>query len=351
MGAAMRGTSDPLAFYSLLEQQPYRFDFFYTLRRLESLHPKLPRIGTALKPSDEPVRFGQEPDLSFAPSTISKYVLENGRPARMEVRFFGMFGPNGALPTHLTEYARGRLLNDRDPTFVRFVDIFHHRFISLFYRAWSQAQPTVSLDRPQDDHFTTYVGATQGLGSDEVRSADAVSDSAKLFFAGLLARQIRNKDGLEAILAAYFQVPMRVEQFVGHWMELPETERTRLSGLGAQLGLGAVVGKRVWDRQHKIRIWIGPLSLKQYEDFLPGGKAIEALVAWMRQYLCFELEWDVRLVLDKKELPLAKLGRGQVGLGKHGQLGWNNWIGGKARERDVEDLTLDPERLLARRKA
>ncbi|HET8707749.1 MAG TPA: type VI secretion system baseplate subunit TssG, partial [Pseudomonadales bacterium] len=179
----MRGTSDPLAFYTFLENEPYRFDFFYTLRRLEALHPKLPRLGTALKPADEPVRFGQEPDLSFAPATISKYEPGNSKPARMEVRFFGMFGPNGALPTHLTEYARGRLLNDRDPTFVRFVDIFHHRFIALFYRAWAQAQPTASLDRPKDDRFTAYVGSSFGLSTPHVRGADAVPDAAKLYFA------------------------------------------------------------------------------------------------------------------------------------------------------------------------
>lgn len=343
MGAEMRGTSDSLAFYALLEAQPYRFDFFYTLRKLESINALMPRIGTALKPADEPIRFGQEPDLGFAPATISKYELTLGKPARMEVRFFGMFGPNGALPTHLTEYARGRLLNDRDPTFVRFADIFHHRFLALFYRAWSQAQPTVSLDRPKDDRFATYVGSAFGLGTDRVRNGDTIADSAKLFFAGLLSRQVRNKEGLEQILSAYFRVPIRVEEFVGHWLTLPESECSRMSTRSAQLGQGAVLGSRVWDRQHKIRVWVGALSLQQYEDFLPGGTAIEALVAWMRQYFCFELEWDARLVLDKKALPRAQVG-------KFGRLGWTTWLGSKSRTKDIADLTLDPERLMLKRR-
>ncbi|HET8708231.1 MAG TPA: type VI secretion system baseplate subunit TssG, partial [Pseudomonadales bacterium] len=144
-----------------------------------------------------------------------------------------------------------------------------------------------------------------------------------------------------------FRVPVRVEQFVGHWLSLPATERTHLAGMTAQLGNGAVVGKRVWDRQHKIRLWIGPLPLQQYEDFLPGGTALAALVAWMRQYFCFELEWDVKLVLDRAELPVTKLGLEKVGLGKHGRLGWSSWLGKKTRLTDIADLSLNPEKLVA----
>ena len=54
-------------------------------------------------------------------------------------------------------------------------------------------------------------------------------------------------------------------------MPLGDRERTYLNRDGAMLGSGAVLGRRVWDRQHKFRVQLGSLTLKQYESFLPGG--------------------------------------------------------------------------------
>lgn len=337
----MREPADHLTFFRALEEKPYQYDFFQALRRIECLFPRKPRIGQAMRPADEPVRLGQEPALSFAPSTITSFKLANGTTSpRMEVRFFGMLGPNGPLPLHLTEYARGRSIHAGDQTLVRFLDIFHHRFMALFYRAWAQAQPTVSLDRPSEDRFSFYAGSLFGLGETSLRGRDAVHDFAKLYFSGLLARQVRNQDGLVALLTGYFRLPVRVEEYAGHWMQLQEQERTRLGREGTLLGNGAVLGRRVWDCQHKFRICFGPLDLSQYESFLPGGSALVKLVAWVRQYLCFELEWDVRLVLKREQVPKTRLGQ-------FGRLGWTTWLGECRRPVDVADLTLDAERLLA----
>jgi type VI secretion system protein ImpH len=331
--------NSPLDFFRKLESEPYRHDFFQALRRIECLFPEKPRLGKALRPIDEPLRLAQEPSVAFAPSTLAAFQLpQDGRPARMEVRFFGLLGVNGPLPIHLTEYARERLLHHNDKTFARFLDIFHHRFLELFYRAWAQAQPTVNLDRPKDDRFSIYVGSLFGGGTSRVTHRDSIGDFAKLHFAGLLSRQVRNPDGLASVISGYFRVPVRIESFVGHWMKIPEQDRTRL-GAGNEsvmLGLGAVLGSQVWDRQHKFRIWLGPLTRAQYESFLPGGGALGRLVAWVRQYLCFELEWDVRLVLAEAETPKARLGA-------YGRLGWNTWIGERLRGTDAADLTLDAE--------
>jgi type VI secretion system protein ImpH len=339
---------DLLTYFQTLEQKPFDFDFFHALRRIECFHSEKPRLGEGLRPRDDPVRLGQEPALTFAPSSISSVrPPEDTQPGRFEVRFFGLLGPNGPLPLHLTEYARTRLLNAGDPTFARFLDIFNHRFLLFFYRAWAQAQPTVSLDRPREDRFTVYVGAFEGLAGGKMRSRDEIGDFAKLFYAGWLSRQVRNRDGLVALLTSYFRVPVRVEEFVGHWMCLPPRERTRLSAIhdglaSRQLGRGSVLGARVWDRQHKFRIWLGPLTLTQYESFLPGGQAIGRLVAWVRQYFCFEFEWDVCLVLGHEEIP-------KVRLGQFGRLGWTTWLGSRMGIEDASDLTLDAERLTTRK--
>lgn len=342
----MRGTADTLSFFRALEERPFSHDFFQALRVIECLHPGKPRLGKALRPVDEPLRLGQEPSTSFAPAALSAFVQRGeGRPPRLEVRFLGLLGPNGPLPLHLTDHARERIIHGGDATLARFLDIFHHRFLALFYRAWAQAQPTVSLDRPQEDRFQTYVGALVGLGSERLRGRDEAGDFAKLYYSGLLARQVRNKDGLEALLAGYFRVQVQVEQFVGHWMRLPERDRTRLGTQndGARLGIGTVLGASVFDRQHKFRVHLGPLSLKQYEAFLPGGEAIAKLVALVRQYLCYELAWDMRFALSRAQVPRLRLG-------KYGRLGWTTWLGRRSVKVDATDLTLDAERVLATRR-
>jgi type VI secretion system protein ImpH len=338
--------ADIVSYFRALEERPFDFDFFQTLRRIECLFPDKPRIGQALRPADEPVRFGQEPSLAFAPAVLSGFEpATDVRPPRLEVRFFGLLGPNGPLPLHLTEYARERLLHESDASFTRFLDMFHHRYLELFYRAWAQGQPAVNLDRAAQDRFAVYVGALFGLAGEHLRQRDEVSDYAKLFYGGILGGQVRNRDGLAALLTGYFGIQVRVEEFVGHWMALPERERSRLGDTkeNAALGKGTVLGARVWDCQTKIRLWLGPLTLEQYEDFLPGSVALKRLVAWMRQYLCFELDWDMRLSLQQAQIP-------RMALGRYGRLGWTSWLGTVAGASNAADLILDAERHMAERR-
>jgi type VI secretion system protein ImpH len=338
MGDAAGRQTDALTFFAELAAAPYRYDFYQTLRRIECLFDDKPRWGRALRPIDEPVRLGQDPDLSFAPSPLASFETRGGRAPRLQVRLFGLFGPNGPLPIHLTEYARERLQHAGDPTLTRFLDIFHHRFIALFYRAWAQAQPSVSRDRPRDDRFTAYVGTFLGVAPPAYRNRDSVPDLAKLFHVGALIRHVRNVEGLTQILEHFFRVPVRIEQFVGHWLRLSDRERTFLKQDRAPLGAGAVIGGRVWDRQHKFRIHLGPLTLAQYESFLPGGAPLRKLVDWVRLYLCYELDWDVKMLLKHDEVP-------KLSLGGRTRLGWTTWLGRRRQKTPAGDLHLDPKPL------
>jgi type VI secretion system protein ImpH len=335
--------TDALAFFAALAEAPYRYDFYQTLRRLECLYDEKPRWGEALRPVDELVRLGQDPDLSFAPAPLASLDVHDGRTPRLQVRLFGLFGPNGPLPIHLTEYARERLHHASDPTLSRFLDIFHHRFLALFYRAWAQAQPHVNRDRPKADRFTVYVGAFIGMAPKASRERDALPDLAKFFHVGALIRQVRNTEGLTHILQHFFRVPVHIDEFVGHWLTLSAGERTSLSSLSpvtAALGSGTVLGGRVWDRQHKFRIRLGPLTLAQYESFLPGGAPLIKLVDWVRMYLCFELDWDVLLLLKQSEVPPLTLGRRR-------RLGWTTWLGRRQSDTPADDLRLDAEASVA----
>ncbi len=328
--------TDALALFAALAEAPHRYDFYQTLRRLECLYDSKPRWGEALRPVDEPVRLGQDPDLSFAPAPLASFEREAGRLPRLQVRLFGLCGPNGPLPLHITEYVRERLRSAGDPTLSRFLDIFHHRFLALFYRAWAQAQPHVNHDRPKTDRFSVYVGAFLGMASKVSRERDALPDLSKFFHVGALIRQVRNTEGLRHILQHFFRVPVEIEEFVGNWLSLSAGERTFLSSDRATLGSGAVLGGRVWDRQHKFRIRLGPLTLDQYQNFLPGGAPLRKLVDWVRMYLCFELDWDVRLVLKQGDVPSLTLGGRQ-------RLGWTTWLGQRQSLTHADDLCLDAE--------
>lgn len=330
----------------LLSRAPEQFDFFQVMRRLENLYcdsPERPRFGTALRPVDEPIRLGQDPSMEFAPRTLNGVQWSRtGAPPRITQAFFGVLGPNGPLPLHLTEYARDRLRNaPSDSTMTHFLDVFHHRLLMFFYRAWASAEPTVSHDRPETDRFLTYVGATIGIAQPALRNKDEFPDEAKLYYAGRFSAQTRNAEGLGAIIGDFFQMPARIETFMGDWLELPEDCRWKLGRPGAfgVLGVSTTLGGHAWSRQQKFRVVMGPLDRDQFQSMLPGGPGLIRLRDLVRNYIGEELRWDVLLSLAERVDEPFRLGRSHMG--------WTSWLGrpGPGRSRR-EDLVLDPQALL-----
>ena len=319
--------------------RPARYDLFQAMRRIDATHPDKPRLGDALRPGDEPIRFVEEATLTFAPAAISTMDRSRGVP-RLFQRVIGFLGPNGALPIHLTEYARERQLHFGDRTFGGFLNTLLHRFGLFFYRAWARAQPVVNLDRPREAQVVRHVGALIGMAGPALRERDALGDFAKLHFVGRLARSVRDADGLESWIRLQFGVPVGVEQFCGHWMPLAQEERSRLQrDAQSALGRGAVLGRSVWDVQHKFRIVIGPLEWDGFERLLPGGARLDQLQALVRQYVGFEFNWDLRLILRREEVPAWRLGADKgVGL-----LGRTAWMNGRRRPGHAEDMVMNVE--------
>jgi type VI secretion system protein ImpH len=329
---------DPVTLLQCLERHPGAFDFYAALRQLECTFLDAPRIGQATSPSDEAVRFGQQPSLAFEPAMLAS--LRPGDEQRaplLLLNFFGVLGANGPLPLHLTEYIRDRQRNMDDPTLARFCDMFHHRMISLFYRAWASAQPAVSLDRPGQDRFSVYVASLIGLGMPSLQDRDAAPDIAKQHYAGRLAPHARNAEGLAALLSDFFQVQVRVQTFVGHWMALPADGLFALrSGPDAErLGVSTVIGKKVWNAQHKFRLLIGPLDMDQARRLLPGQEGLKRLTAWVRQYCGLALDWDVNLIISKQQVPGTRLGQGAF-------LGWSSWLSSTPPAADDRQLVIKP---------
>ncbi|MGV7210356.1 type VI secretion system baseplate subunit TssG [Oxalobacteraceae bacterium A2-2] len=329
---------DPVELERQLEAQAARMDFFQVLRLLENARPDLPRIGASLRPRDDAVRFGQDPELVFHPAALAGFKRADGEArARLAVNFFGLLGANGPLPVHLTEYVRDRLRHGGDATMLAFLDVFHHRMLALFYRARATAEPVISLDRADGDRFSSFVGSLFGIGAPALRERDEITDFAKLHFAGLLANKTRPASGLVSILREYFQLPFQVEQFVGHWMRLPAAIQSRIgrAGDGNRLGSSLLLGRSVWDCQHKFRIVIGPLDYADYQRFMPGGDSLRRLQAWVRNYAGLTLDWDLRLVLKKEQVPPLRLDGST-------RLGWSTWLASTPPPRDPGQMLIHP---------
>jgi len=343
MASKSRSAPDIIELEQALQTEPYKFGFYQTLRRFECLNLDKPKIGTSVRPAEDVLRLGQEPSLAFAPSTLASFKAGDGeRPPSLAVYFFGMFGPNGPLPLHITEYARDRIRNSDDPTFSEFLDIFHHRMLSLFYRAWASAQPTVNFDRPEQDRFATYIGSLLGLGMPSLHNRDEMPDLTKQHFAGRLSTLTRNEEGLIAIIKHFFKMLVMVEQFVGEWLKLPDSCWCRLGEApqAGTLGVNAVIGDHVWQCQQKFRITLGPLDYGNFKQMLPGRDSGKRLRAIVRNYVGDGINWDVKLVLKKEQVP-------GITLGVDDMLGWNTWLGDRSSEEDADELILEPMHAMA----
>jgi type VI secretion system protein ImpH len=327
---------DPLL--AQLAEKPFAFDFYAAARLFQSRFPDLPRIGHSWSPAQDPVRFAQSPELGFAPATLEAARQKNpDRPPTLYARHFGLFGPNGPLPLCLTEYARERILHHGDVTFAAFCNVFHHRLMSFFFRAWADAQKTVDFDRPDDQHWSNFIGSLIGLGMESLQDRDTVPDRAKLFFAGRLVQQTRNAEGLEAVLQDFFGIRTGVQTFVGRWLKLPADSVCKLGGSRdtGLLGATIIAGSRVWTCQLHFSLRMGPMTLAEFERLLPLGSSFKRLCDWIRQYAGDHYSWDARLVLDRAEVPGTQIGR-------FGRLGWTTWLKTKPFEHDAEDLVLSP---------
>jgi type VI secretion system protein ImpH len=247
----------------------------------------------------------------------------------------------GVLPHRYTELIRERN-RSKDRTLQDFFDFFNHRLISLFYRAWEKYRFYVGYERNREDRLSRCLLCLVGLGLPALEARQQpVRDETLLFYSGLFSLQPRSAVACEQILAEYFDVPVEIEQFVGAWRMLEETDQCRLREsipYSDQLGFGAVIGEEVWDRQSRVRIRLGPLTAPQYRSFLPNGNAWEPLRTLTRFFSGGEIEFEVQLILQEAEVPSCELGSTGA---EAPLLGWFSWVKSDARlRRDPEDTVL-----------
>ncbi len=334
--ATPRGREGPPV-AEVLAREPYRFEFFQAVRLLGRLHPGRRPVGRTGPAREEVARFRTWVSLAFPPSEVVRLdaARTEGGPASLTVAFLGLVGPVGVLPQHYTEalMARNRA---GDSTASAFLDLFHHRMISLFYRAWEKYRPAMARERGEEDRLARYLFALMGLGTPGLRGRNAFDDAALLAHASAFAQRRRPAGTLEAVLVETFGVPVTVEQYVGRWLPLDLADRSTMGRLGKHNGLGTslMLGARAWDVQGKFRLRVGPLPIGRFLAFDPDGDDLRDLSQMARMFVDAELDFDVQVVLNAEDVPPCKLST-EPGAGA--RLGRTAWLKSRPFARDADE--------------
>ena len=349
-----------------LFQEPYRFDFFQAVRLLKRIETGRVSVGHDGPFDHEIVRFAQQLTLQFPASAIHTFLNapepgrsraeeepselhSAGEPLQMVTSFMGLIGPLGALPTVYTEELIRLREQNRKPA-IEFLNLFHHRLVSFFYRAWEKYNlPTLwevnrdagKGERTGDDPLSVHLFDLIGLGTRSLRDRQAFADASLLFYTGIFTQQHRSALMLERLLRDYFGHPTSVLSFSGQWLRLEPEQRSRMGQTGAfnQLGRDVVVGRKVWDLQSKFRVRLGPLSFDQFREFLPGGVAAERLMQLVRFYVRAEFDFDVQLVLRADEVPGCQL---SADVSKAAQLSRYSWLKRRTFRHDADQAVFRP---------
>jgi type VI secretion system protein ImpH len=340
-----------------LIREAHRFDYFQAVRVLERIatdgEGKRQPVGEDFTPSQEAVRFRVLPSQNFPAAEIievrpriSGDSPADSSPPEMVVAFLGLTGPAGVLPRHYTSLLIERV-RAKDYALRDLLDLFHHRILSLFYRAWEKYRFPIAYERlardesaNKEDLFTDCLYGLLGFGTKNLRGRMNFDDEAFLYYGGFFAHAPRNALSLEAMLADYFEQNVLVKQFHGQWLYLSRDDQSALpddvmpDGLNCQLGRNVVIGERVWDVEGKFRIRLGPLGIDEFRRFMPDGDALLPLSQMIRSYVGPQFDFDIQPVLKAAEVPWCRLG-GQSD--SPSRLGWNTWIRSSEFPDDVDD--------------
>ncbi len=348
-----------------LLEEPHRFDFFQAVRLLERFAhadgqrgagPAEP-VGYDYDPKKEAVRFRAFPSHRFPAGEIREI---KPRPAAgedsgprgtdMTVAFMGLTGPCGVLPTHYTSLLIERI-REKDFALRDFLDLFHHRAISLFYRAWEKYRFHAAYERAEiaegpeaADLLTASLLSLVGLGTGGLRNRMAFDDQAFLFYGGHFSRRVPAAVSLDRS-SARSRFAGSVRQFWGDGF----TWTARISrpclaraarGFEQSVGRERPVGRAVWDAEGKFRVRLGPMTRDRFRHFLPDGPLLRPLSQMIRSYVGPQFDFDVQPVLVGEEVPWCVLGSTDADAPR---LGWNIWIRSRPFERDVSDAVFSLE--------
>ena len=339
-----------------------RFDFNQAVRliyRIAHTHPdtsamRSGRLGTNTPPADEPIRFATRNTSGFPASAIHHIQprIPDGASGTAQgfditVQFAGLTGPNGVLPRHYTSML---IAQSRANNFAleRFQNLFNHRLLSLFHRAWEKHQFPIAIENTvvrgdrELDTFTRCLFALIGLGLESTRKRMSLDDRSLLFCAGHYARRVPTAAAIRDTVAEYFDVAVRVEQYIGQWLDIEPEDRSCFGtshnpdGLNMSLGSNTILGDRIWYAQARFRLHLGPLGFREYCQFLPDQSGLRRLAELVRIHVGSQFEFDVVPILKAEEVPACKLGATAPP-----RLGWTTFLTTQPHENDFTEARFE----------
>ena len=303
------------------------------MRLLEAMHPEKKPIGEALTPDKEPVRFAVKPGFSFPASEIAGLRRgENAETAEMDVAFLGLIGPSGVLPHWYNDLAVARV-RKKDYSLTQFLNIFHHRLISLFYLAWKKNQFPVNYLPGARDRLSKYLKSLIGLGMPSLTDRIGFAEDSLIFLSGLLSRQVPSAAALDVSIAYFSGTVVQIEQFIERMLPLSPEDQTSIGMANSRLGMETVCGSYVRESQTKFRVNLGPMPYGDFLRFLPSGDLLSPIFSLVAYMVGVEFEFDVRVILKREEVPPCILGATGP---EAPQLGWTTWVksGGVSQSED-----------------
>ncbi|WP_288407788.1 type VI secretion system baseplate subunit TssG [uncultured Herbaspirillum sp.] len=336
---------------------PHRFQFFQAVRMIELWFkrngvPHERAVCDFLRfanrtvlgfPASEIERIETYPPRSEEALSVSamEQALRSGQMkyVRLTPTFMGFLGGSGTLPAHYTERIARHQIEQRDDGPRAFLDAFSTRSLALFYQAWSKYRLAFQYETGRRDKFLPLLLSLSGLGfrslRERLRTVDGsgVRDESLAHFAGAFRHRPASAPYMQKVLGEYFSVPLQIEQFVGHWYDVPREHQTMLGSTNSALGT-AMAGERVWQRDLRMRLRIGPLAMRDFEQFLPGARASVALARMLGMFTGSSLEYEVQLVLRAPDVHGMALDAKRQG----GRLGWDTFISTEPETRDRADI-------------
>lgn len=328
-----------------LVDRPYEFNFVQAVTLLQGHAERESNefhfVGFDHALDQEVVRFRVSPTLRNNSSQVTD-VQQIGSCYELTVPFIGLVGVNGVLPRHYTQAVIGRV-KQHDYAMRDFYDLFHHRIISMFFRASVKYRlPFLyqlnSLESPdEDDSITQAIRCLVGLGDTTLKNKMAIHDHTILRYGGHFADQKPTGHSLQRVIEEFIGLPTKILQFQFEWLYIDPSEQTQLSASAThQLGVDVVIGDRVPSFQNRFRIRVGPVSWRDFVNLIPTSAQVTKLADLVRLYVGISLDFDLQVTVDGREIPKCAFNNDHPPM-----LGWTTWLFSEPIDSVVEDAVFD----------